>query len=69
MVDEILTADRYIEFLTNQYGNYVIQKTLQVADEASKTRLLAQLKSEMGELKQSGEFGLKIYIRLIKSYP
>jgi pumilio RNA-binding family len=31
MVKEILNADSFYEFLIDQYGNYVIQKSLSVA--------------------------------------
>ena len=32
MVEEMLTAPSYLAFLLDQYGNYVIQKTLAVAN-------------------------------------
>ena len=31
MVEEIMQADSFYDFLSDQYGNYVIQKALQVA--------------------------------------
>lgn len=51
MVKEMLTADTYIDFLTDQYGNYVIQKTLGVADADDLEKLIAKIKPDMEKLK------------------
>lgn len=69
MVKEILKADSYLIFLKDQYGNYVVQKTLAVAEKEDKELLIAKIKPEMEDLKRSSEFGQKIYNKLVKSYP
>ena len=69
MVEEMLQAESYLDFLTDQYGNYVIQKTLQVAEEPAKTELLSKIKLDMYQLKNGSDFAVKIYGKLVKSYP
>ena len=49
MVEEMLTAHSYLEFLLDQYGNYVIQKTLAVANkEHLKLLLVVRLPALLG---------------------
>jgi pumilio RNA-binding family len=69
MVKEMLTADSYIDFLTDQYGNYVIQKTLGVAEKDDLEKLIVKIKPDMETLKKHSEFGSKIYNKLVKTYP
>jgi len=69
MVQEILTADSFFDFLMDQYGNYVIQKALSVAVEPYFSEFIEKLKPDVERLRFSNEFGLKIYHRLIKQYP
>jgi len=69
MVKEILSADTYYDFLLDQYGNYVIQKSLQVALEPYFSQFIEKLKPDLDRLRYSNDFGLKIYNRLIKQYP
>lgn len=69
MVEEILTADSYYDFLLDQYGNYVIQKALSVAVEPFFSEFIEKLRPDVQLLKQSNEFGVKIYNRLVKQYP
>ena len=69
MVKEILLADSYLIFLKDQYGNYVIQKTLAVAEKDDLDILISKIKPEMEDLKRSSEFGQKIYNKLVKTYP
>lgn len=69
MVKEMLTADSYLNFLTDQYGNYVIQKTLGVAEKDDLDMLICKIKPEMELLKKESEFGCKIYNKLVKTYP
>lgn len=40
MVEEIMTCDNYYDFLTNQYGNYVIQKSLAIAVEPTFSKFI-----------------------------
>ena len=61
MVLEILSADSFYEFLLDQYGNYVIQKSLQVALEPHFSNFIEKLKPDMERLRHSNEFGIKIY--------
>lgn len=69
MVKEMLEADSYLPFLVDQYGNYVVQKTLSVAEKDDLEKLLAKIKPDMESLKKSSEFGQKIYNKLAKAYP
>jgi hypothetical protein len=69
MVHEILSADSFYEFLLDQYGNYVIQKSLSVAVEPHFSNFIEKLKPDMERLRLSNEFGIKIYNRLVKQYP
>lgn len=69
MVREILGADSFYEFLLDQYGNYVIQKSLQVAQEPYFSDFIEKLKPDLDRLRYSNDFGMKIYSRLIKQYP
>lgn len=69
MVKEILSASSFYEFLLDQYGNYVIQKSLSVAVEPVFSEFIEKLKPDVERLRQSNDFGVKIYNRLIKQYP
>jgi hypothetical protein len=55
--------------LIDNYGNYVIQKCLQVSNEPQLGQLISLLKDDVEKLGQSNDFGMKIYQRLIKKYP
>ena len=69
MVKEILSADSFYEYLIDQYGNYVIQKSLSVAVEPYFTQFIDKLRIDLEKLKYSNDFGIKIYNRLVKQYP
>jgi len=69
MVKEILQADTFYNFLLDQYGNYVIQKSLSVAVEPYFSQFIEKLKPDLERLRHSNDFGIKIYNRLIKQYP
>jgi len=69
MVKEMLDAESYLPFLQDQYGNYVVQKTLSVAEPDDLEKLILKIKPDMEKLKRSSEFGQKIYSKLVKTYP
>ena len=69
LVLEILSADSFYDFLLDQYGNYVIQKSLSVASEPYFSEFIEKLKPDLERLRASNEFGVKIYNRLVKQYP
>ena len=69
LVLEILSADSFYDFLLDQYGNYVIQKSLSVAIEPYFSEFIEKLKPDLERLRASNEFGVKIYNRLVKQYP
>lgn len=69
MVKEMMKADSYLMFLLDPYGNYVIQKTLAVAEKEDKLILISKIKPEMEELRRRSDFGAKIYNKLIKAHP
>lgn len=52
MVKEMLTAESYLPFLRDQYGNYVIQKTLTVANKEDLEVLVSKIKPDMDELRK-----------------
>ena len=52
MVAEIMEADYFVEYLADQYGNYVIQKALQVAVEPALSHFLEKLRPQMPALYQ-----------------
>ena len=66
MVKEILSSDTFYDFLLDQYGNYVIQKSLSVACEPYFSEFIDKLKPDLERLRYSNDFGMKIYNRLIK---
>ncbi len=68
MVAEIQSAHSFVPYLTDQYGNYVIQKALMVADEAQFTSFIAKLKPQLPYLAQTSDFGYKIYQKVVKQY-
>lgn len=69
MVKEILSADSFYDFLLDQYGNYVIQKSLSVAIEPYFSEFIEKLKGDIERLRYASDFGNKIYNRLVKQYP
>jgi len=69
MVKEILNAPSFYDFLLDQYGNYVIQKSLSVAREPFFSQFIEKLRPDLDRLRYSNDFGLKIYSRLVKQYP
>lgn len=69
MVEEIMNGcDSFFEYLMDQYGNYVVQKALQVAVEPTFTLFLIKVKPDLVRLRNSNEIGLKVYNKLMKSY-
>ena len=70
MVQEILNSvPSFYDLLIDQYGNYVVQKALSVAAEPSFTLFIEKLRPDVERLRNSNEFGVKIYNRLVKQYP
>jgi len=69
MVKEMLKFDCYFMLLIDAYGNYVVQKTLSVAEKDDKAILIAKIKPIMDDLRNKSDFGAKIYNRLIKAHP
>ena len=61
--------NQYFNLLIDNFGNYVIQKCLQVTQEPLLSVFISELKDDVEKLGQSNEFGMKIYQRLIKKYP
>lgn len=64
-----MKAESYLLFLLDPYGNYVVQKTLAVAEKEDKIILISKIKPEMDELRKRSDFGAKIYNKLIKAHP
>lgn len=55
--------------LSHQFGNYVIQKCLQVCKDDMLDEVLESVKAAVRMLPQAGDFERKIYQRLVKKYP
>jgi pumilio RNA-binding family len=66
-----IMSDRshYFDLLSDQFGNYVLQKSLSVAQEPQLSQFLAALQPEVLKLQTHSDFGYKIYQRLVKKYP
>lgn len=60
---------QYFGLLSDQFGNYVLQKSLSVAQEPQLTQFLNALAPEVLKLQHYSDFGHKIYQRLVKKYP
>jgi len=70
MVQHVMNEKaHYFNMLSDQYGNYVIQKCLQVAHEPQLSLFINDLKSDVLNLSKSSDFGFKIYQRLVKKHP
>lgn len=69
MVKEMTKAESYLQFLLDPYGNYVVQKTLSVAEKEEKLILISKIKPEMEELRKRSDLGSKIYNKLIRAHP
>jgi hypothetical protein len=69
MVKEMIKADTYLPFLQDQYGNYVVQKTLAVAEKDDLEILITKMKPEMEALRKGSSFGQRIYNKLVVNYP
>lgn len=70
MVQHIMNEKaHYLNMLSDQYGNYVIQKCLQVAHEPQLSLFINDLKGDVLNLSKSSDFGFKIYQRLVKKHP
>mmetsp|Transcript_24689 Transcript_24689/g.27349 ORF Transcript_24689/g.27349 Transcript_24689/m.27349 type:complete len:138 (-) Transcript_24689:66-479(-) len=69
MVKQMLLADSYLPLLKDPYGNYVVQKTLAVAEKDDKAILISKIKPIMEDLRKTSDFGSKIYNKLIKAHP
>lgn len=65
----MIKADTYLPFLQDQYGNYVVQKTLAVAEKDDLEILIMKIKPEMEALRKGSGFGQRIYNKLINTYP
>ncbi len=53
--------------ITDQFGNYVIQKALKVSNRNTQIEIINQIKPEIDQLKQTN-IGRKIYEHLMQSY-
>lgn len=60
---------QYYGLLSDQFGNYVLQKSLSVAQEPQLSQFLKSLAPEVLKLQHHSDFGHKIYQRLVKKYP
>lgn len=69
MVKEMVKAESYLHLLNDPYGNYVVQKTLAVAEKDDKLILISKIKPEMEELRRISDLGNKIYNKLIRAHP
>ena len=64
---KLANKDYLPELLMNMYGNYVIQKALQIADEPYYSIFIENIGPLLGKLK-SLSFGAKLYTKFINNY-
>jgi len=68
MIQVIAEKDNIAEMIKDQYGNYVVQRALMLADKESKSTMLTEIKGVLSHLKNT-QFGKRIYAKLVKFYP
>ena len=67
LVENILQKKVIKEIIVDQYGNYVVQKILNVSEGETITRIINQIKPILGDLKKTN-IGKKVYEKLIQNY-
>jgi len=67
LIENILQKKIIKEIIVDQYGNYVVQKILNVSEGETITRIINQIKPILGDLKKTN-IGKKVYEKLIQNY-
>ena len=67
LVNYIIKNNLIKDMITDQFGNYVIQKALKVSNRNTQIEIINQIKPEIDQLKQTN-IGRKIYEHLMQSY-
>ena len=67
LIENILQKKIIKEIIVDQYGNYVVQKILNVSEGEAITRIVNQIKPILGDLKKTN-IGKKVYEKLIQNY-
>jgi hypothetical protein len=67
LIDIIIEKKIIKEIIIDQYGNYVVQKALNVSDKNICTKIIEQIKPILGEF-QKTNIGKKIYEKLNQNY-
>jgi len=68
MIKAIGSPAYVAKLVVDQYANYVVQRALSLADPATRSKILKEIKVKSEEVKRS-QFGSRIYIKLSKQYP
>jgi len=65
---KLANKDYLPDLLMDMYGNYVIQKALQIADEPYYSIFIENIGPLLGKLKSLSSFGAKLYTKFINNY-
>ena len=68
LINKLLEPDTMKALLCDQFGNYVVQKALNNANNDEQIKLLNLIGTMVDKLKKL-EFGFKLYHKLISKYP
>ena len=67
LVDYMINKDLIKDIIKDQYGNYVVQKAMNISDKETKNKIIKQIKPIVPELLESN-LGKKIYEKLSQQY-
>ena len=68
LIMKLIETGSVVELLFDKFGNYVIQKALQCAEENVQKAMLGMISPHLQKLKNFN-FGMKLYSKLIITYP
>ena len=67
LIDSIIHKNIIKDIIVDQYGNYVVQKALNISEKEVCSRIIEQIKPILGDL-QKTNIGKKIYEKLYQNY-
>ena len=67
IIDDIIKNNQIKDMITDQFGNYVIQKAMNISDQETLNKIIEQIKPIIPELLLSN-FGKKIINKLMNQY-
>jgi len=69
IIKELSKEEIIRSLLFDMYGNYVLQKALQLSSEPYYSIILSNIAKHIENLKNYSSFGSKLYIKLVNTYP